>query len=197
MDESRFRQLKKAEEMYKTWNEKINVISRKDIDQIETHHFLHSLAIARVISFKAGTKIMDIGTGGGFPGIPLAIIFPEAHFTLVDSIGKKIKVVNEIIAELKLPNVTAIHSRCEQIDQSFDYIVSRAVAPLDKLWHWTSSKVRQKGFNDLPNGLICLKGGDLSEEISKINRPVNDIEISSFFNLPFFSEKKILFVPVK
>lgn len=189
--------LNRACELYKEWNERINVVSRKDIDHIETHHILHSMVIAKIIQFKPGTKILDIGTGGGFPGLPLAILFPETEFLLVDSIRKKLKVVEEIAQELKVTNVATIHDRAEKIEGKFDFVLSRAVAPLKTLLLWSKNKFASQHYNDLPNGMICLKGGDLENEITEANKPVNEIEIASFFEEPYFQEKKILFIPQK
>lgn len=186
------------ESLYKEWNEKINVISRKDIDQLYIRHVLHSLAIVPVCEFLPGMRILDMGCGGGFPGIPLAIFYPDVHFTLVDSIGKKIKVVQEIATAIGLQNIKAIHARVEDIpDKDFDFAVSRAVAPLKDLWQWAKPKVKKGKTTDLANGLICLKGGDLSEEIaaSGVNPSMWDIE--DFFNEDLFKEKCVVWVPKK
>ena len=179
--------------LYSEWNEKINVISRKDINSLYLKHILHSLSIAAVINFNPGTKIIDIGTGGGFPGIPLAIFFPEVQFHLTDSIGKKLKVVEGIVNALELSNVTWQHTRAEEIkNRKFDFAVSRAVAPLSDLWKW-SKPLLQKGMRqDLPNGLICLKGGDLAKEISESTLRPNQIGIHRIFKEEFFNEKYIL-----
>jgi len=183
----------RLEELYRYWNERINVISRKDIDHLFVHHILHSLSIAKFISFKDGTKVIDVGTGGGFPGIPLAIFFPGTEFLLVDSIGKKINVVNEIITSLSLTNVTAVKSRAEDMKMKSDFIVSRAVAPINDLYNWTKHLIRPGGQNAVKNGWIFLKGGDLSNEIQGITKTFIEIEISTFFKEKFFETKKIIY----
>lgn len=192
-------QLQQLEALYKHWNEQINVISRKDIDSLYERHVLHSLAIAAVCSFDAGTEVVDIGTGGGFPGIPLAILFPEVNFLLSDSIGKKIKVVSEVAAAIGLENVTAVHSRVEEIrGRTFDYAVSRAVAPLGELWKWVSPSLRRgQKSEELPNGLICLKGGDLQREItdSGLKKIVQAWEVDNIFPEESFKDKYVIYVP--
>lgn len=186
--------------LYQEWNEKINVISRKDMESLYEKHVLHSLSIAAVFEFPAGAKVIDLGTGGGFPGIPLAIFFPEVQFHLVDSIGKKIKVVEAVKEGLQLDNVTTQHTRAEDIkNRQFDIMVSRAVAPLKDLWNWGKPLLR-KSKNVKPgelqaNGLICLKGGDLTKEIAESTCRPELIEINSLFPLPFFDEKFIVHVP--
>ncbi len=183
--------------LYSEWNAKINVISRKDIENLYVNHVLHSLAIAKVISFKGGTKVLDVGTGGGFPGIPLAILFPEVHFHLIDSIGKKITVVTEVAKALQLKNVEATKSRAEEIrNRKYDFVVSRAVTTLKELHFWTKHLVKRDGFNDLPNGMLFLKGGDLKEEIKELNLPFQEVELSSFFKEEFFETKKVIYLPV-
>lgn len=181
--------------VYTEWNEKINVISRKDIDHFYEHHVLHSLAIAAIAEWKPGTKVIDIGTGGGFPGIPLAIFFPEVQFHLTDSIGKKLKVVDAVVEALQLKNVTTQHTRSEAIrDRKFDYAVSRAVAPLKELWSWGKPLIK-KGQNCLlANGLICLKGGDLAQEIFESGVRPRMMPISELFKEPYFQEKYIVHV---
>ena len=193
-------QFRMLEGLYKEWNEKINVISRKDIDALYEKHVLHSLSIAALCSFKDGAQVVDIGTGGGFPGIPLAIFFPKVNFLLSDSIGKKIKVVQEVAAAIGLKNVTAVHTRVEEIkSRTFDFAVSRAVAPLGELWKWIQPLLR-KGHKseELPNGLICLKGGDLHQEIkeSGLSAKVQAWDVQSIFPEPLFAEKNVIYVPV-
>ena len=183
--------------LYKDWNEKINVISRKDIDALYEKHVLHSLAIAAMCHFNDGAQIVDIGTGGGFPGIPLAIFFPEVEFLLVDSIGKKIKVVNEVATAIGLKNVTAVQARVEEIKgRTFDYAVSRAVAPLGDLWRWVQPALRKgRKSEDLPNGLICLKGGNLVTEIKESGLKPQAWDVKDIFPEPFFEEKYLIYVP--
>lgn len=183
-------------ELYADWNQKINVISRKDMEQLYEKHVLHSLAIAAVCNFKPGARILDIGTGGGFPGIPLAIFFPEAKFLLADSIGKKIKVVEAVAESLGLKNVTAVHTRVEALKgQKFDFVVSRAVAPLKDLWFWARPLLSVgKQSEELGNGLICLKGGDLHMEISESDTRPRMTAVNTIFPEPYFEEKYLLYV---
>lgn len=182
--------------LYTLWNEQINVISRKDIDQLYVRHVLHSLGIAKVQSFKDGSKILDIGTGGGFPGIPLAILFPNCQFTLVDSIGKKIKVVQEVAAALGLKNVTAHHMRAEKVKGEFDFIVSRAVTRMEDFTKWTNGKIAKTQNHELKNGILYLKGGDLTEELSGF--PSSTLfDLTNFFDDPFFETKKVVHLPRK
>ncbi len=192
-------QFAQLETLYKEWNEKINVISRKDIDSLYEKHVLHSLSIAVICPFDKGAEILDIGTGGGFPGIPLAIFFPEVQFLLVDSIGKKIKIVQEVANTIGLKNVTAIHSRAEDIKgRTFDFAVSRAVAPLADLWRWGNPLIKRgQKSAELPNGLICLKGGDLNKEImeSGLKKIVQAWEVNSIFPEQAFAEKYLIYVP--
>ena len=193
-------QFRQLEGLYKEWNEKINVISRKDIDSLYEKHVLHSLAIAAICSFDDGAEIVDIGTGGGFPGIPLAIFFPKVNFLLVDSIGKKIKVVQEVADAIGLKNVTTLHGRVEEIKgRTFDYAVSRAVAPLGDLWKWISPAIRPDQKSDeLPNGLICLKGGDLTKEINEsgLKKIVQAWNVHDIFPEPAFEDKYVIYVPL-
>lgn len=188
------RQFEALMPIYSEWNSKINLISRKDFEHFYQKHVLHSLAIAKVIDFKAGTDILDLGTGGGFPGIPLAILFPNVHFTLVDSIGKKIKVVQDVVDQLNLKNVTAINIRGEQLNSSFDFIISRAVTDLPTFLGWVSYKIRKKGINDLKNGILYLKGGDLAEELAQTNKKSKLFSVSNFFDDPFFETKYVVYI---
>ena len=180
--------------LYEDWNAKINVISRKDIGNLTQHHLLHSLSIAKYISFTPGTRIMDVGTGGGFPGIPLAIFFPDVHFLLLDSIGKKIKVAEAVAKEIGLSNVEVIHARVEEEKRKFHFIVSRAVMPLPDLVRVTRKNIAADQLNAIPNGLICLKGGDLTAEIQPFRRMADEIELSAYFPEPFFHTKKLVYV---
>jgi 16S rRNA (guanine527-N7)-methyltransferase len=192
------RQLALLEGTYHEWNAKINVISRKDIDALYEKHVLHSLAIAAWIDFAPGLEVIDIGTGGGFPGIPLAIYFPEVRFHLVDSVGKKLKVVEAVSEALDLKNVTTFHGRVEEIrNRKFDFAVSRAVAPLKDLWTWAKPLLRpERKMEAFKNGLICLKGGDLTQEIAESRLRPHIREITSLFPEPYFEEKYILYVPI-
>lgn len=182
--------------LYAEWNEKINVVSRKDIDNLMLHHVLHSLAIAKFIGFKDGTEVLDVGTGGGFPGIPLAILFPNCQFTLIDSIGKKIKVVNGVAESLGLTNVVAIHGRAEDLEQDFEFIVSRAVTRLTPFYYWVHKKVSPNHFHTMRNGLICLKGGDLEEELAEFGKKHKLHELYEVFEEEFFETKKLVYVPM-
>ena len=183
-------------ELYQEWNQKINVISRKDIDNLYIHHILHSLAIAKYIEFKAGSKIMDLGTGGGFPGIPLAIMFPEVHFTLIDGTRKKIAVCQEIIQALELSNATAIQKRAEEHKAKYDFVVTRAVATMDKLQAWTNRLIGPKQKNAIPNGLIALKGGKIKQELTLLakNEYTEVISIKDYFAEPFFADKYVVYL---
>lgn len=180
-------------DLYAEWNEKINVISRKDIENIYEKHILHALAIAKFQNLS-GKKILDIGTGGGFPGIPLAILFPDAHFTLVDSIGKKIKVVKAVAESLGLENVEAYHQRAEKTKGKFDFVVSRAVTRMKSFLHWVNQKIQSDKPED-NSGVIALKGGDLDDEMAEIKRMYQEVLISEYFSEPFFDTKKIIFIP--
>ncbi len=180
--------------LYEHWNSQINVISRKDIDQLYERHVLHSLGIARIINFLPGEKVLDVGTGGGFPGIPLAIMFPDTDFYLVDSIGKKIKVVKEVANALGLKNVRAYHNRAEEIDEKFDFIVSRAVTRLNEFYPWIKNKFGKDSKNSLPNGILYLKGGDLVEEIAESRLAVKRYELKNYFPGEFFETKQVLYI---
>jgi len=186
----------KLESLYQDWNLKINVVSRKDIDELYLRHVLHALAIAKVITFKEETKIIDVGTGGGFPGIPLAILFPECDFHLVDSIAKKLKVVNEVVAGLGLENVKTTHSRVEDIKGTYDFVISRAVAAMPTFVHWIKGKVSKQQNNALKNGILYLKGGDLTEEL-KDYKTATIYNISDFYSEDFYETKKIVHLPIK
>lgn len=196
LSEIQLKQFSMLEDLYIDWNAQINVISRKDIEALYVKHVLHSLGIAKVQPFLPGSKILDVGTGGGFPGIPLAIMFPETQFVLVDSIGKKIKVVEAVAEALGLQNVTAIHARAEKVQGEFDFIVSRAVTKMDDFVKWVRKKIRRKNNHQLKNGVLYLKGGDLSEELQ--NFPSAKLyDLTDYFNDPFFETKKVVHVPIK
>lgn len=182
-------------ELYADWNSKINVISRKDMDNFIEHHVLHSLAIAKVMQFNSMADIMDVGTGGGFPGIPLAIMFPDANFYLVDSIGKKIKVVKDVAEQLQLNNVTAEQIRAEQVKGDFDFIVSRAVTDLSQFVGWVRGKVSRSQYHKMHNGILYLKGGDLEAELAPFRKKVTLFEIADFFEEPYFETKKVIYLP--
>jgi 16S rRNA (guanine527-N7)-methyltransferase len=189
-------QFSKLYDLYSDWNSKINVVSRKDIDELYLRHVLHSLGIAKVIQFKDGTSIMDVGTGGGFPGIPLAILYPECKFHLVDSINKKLKVVDAVTEELGLTNVKTSHKRAEEINETFDFIVSRAVTAMPSFVGWVKNKVSKKSKNDLKNGILYLKGGDLTEELQ--NYPKATLyNLTDYFEEDFFDTKKVAHLPLK
>lgn len=190
------KQLDALGELYTDWNAKINVISRKDIDHLYEHHILHSLSIARFIHFTDETHVMDVGTGGGFPGIPLAILYPEVKFHLVDSIGKKIKVAQSVADAIELKNVTTKHCRIEEEKATFDFVVSRAVMTLPELAKLVRKNIGQKQRNALPNGLICLKGGDLQKEINPFGKNVISTMLSEYFDEPFFETKKVIYIPL-
>ncbi|MEH6620472.1 16S rRNA (guanine(527)-N(7))-methyltransferase RsmG [Maribacter arcticus] len=196
LSENQKEQFEKLEELYKDWNQKINVVSRKDIDELYLRHVLHSLGIAKFISFNDGSKILDVGTGGGFPGIPLAILFPEVHFTLVDSIGKKIKVVDEVIEGLQLSNVKTINARVEEIPGQFDFIVSRAVAAMPTFVHWVKGKIKKESVHSIRNGILYLKGGDLLDEL-KDYKTAEVYQLTDFFKEDFFETKKMVYLPLK
>ncbi|MDC3390068.1 16S rRNA (guanine(527)-N(7))-methyltransferase RsmG [Flavobacteriales bacterium] len=192
LSDTQINQYKDLENLYNKWNSKINVISRKNLSELYLNHVLHSLSIAKFISFKKGTSILDIGTGGGFPGIPLAILFPEVNFLLVDSIGKKIKVVNRICESIKLKNVLTRHIRAEEIDSKFDFIVSRAVTNMMDFKMISKGKIKNNHINEIKNGIISLKGGDLSKEMKNISH--ESYNISNYFSEDFFKTKKIIYI---
>jgi 16S rRNA (guanine527-N7)-methyltransferase len=196
ISEQQKEQFKKLESLYQDWNLKINVVSRKDIDELYLRHVLHSLGIAKLISFKDGSKVLDVGTGGGFPGIPLAIMFPNCSFHLVDSIAKKLKVVNEVVDGLGLTNVNTTHDRVENINDNYDFIVSRAVAAMPTFVHWTKGKILKKNNHLLKNGIIYLKGGDLNEEL-KDYKTATVYNLADYFNEDFFETKKAVHLPLK
>lgn len=189
-------QFSKLQELYQDWNLKINVVSRKDIEELYVRHVLHSLGIAKVIQFKSGSNVMDVGTGGGFPGIPLAILFPETQFHLVDSIGKKIKVVNNVAEGLGLENVKTTHGRVEEVKDTYDFIVSRAVAQMETFVRWTRGRIAKKQQHELKNGILYLKGGDLSEEL-KIFTTATIYNLSNYFDEDFYETKKVVHLGLK
>ena len=191
-----FDKFEALEHLYKDWNAQINVVSRKDIDELYIRHVLQSLGIARVQPFKPGSDVLDVGTGGGFPGIPLAILFPETDFHLVDAIGKKIKVVNAVSEALGLENVTATHERAEKIKKEFDFVVSRAVTRMPDFVKWVKGKIKKDSVHELRNGILYLKGGDLSEELS-VYQNATLFELSDYFSEPFFETKKVVHLPLK
>ena len=196
LTETQLRQFEQLETLYKDWNLKINVVSRKDIDELYLRHVLHSLGIAKVMSFLPDAKVLDVGTGGGFPGIPLAILYPETQFHLVDSIAKKLKVVNEVVDGLGLTNVKTTHDRVENIDDQFDFIVSRAVAAMPTFVHWVKGKIAKEQKHDLKNGILYLKGGDLTEEL-EVYKTATIYKLSDYFKEDFFETKKVVHLPLK
>ena len=190
-------QFAQLEELYRFWNAQINVISRKDIDALYERHVLHSLGIAKVIQFRPGTTILDVGTGGGFPGIPLAILFPQAHFHLIDSIGKKIKVVQEVSDALQLPNVMAEKARAEYVERAnYEFVLSRAVTRLAPFMDWVRHGISPNSFHELKNGVFCLKGGDLTDEIKEYKRRVKVFDLAEYFQEDFFETKKVVYIPL-
>lgn len=196
LSEKQIQQFQKLQPLYEEWNSKINVISRKDMEGLYLKHVLHSLSIAKVIKFKPETSILDVGTGGGFPGIPLAILFPECHFHLVDSIGKKITVVQQVAESLGLTNVKAEQIRAEQLQEKYDFILSRAVTRVAPLYQWVKNKVKKEYFNTKKNGLLLLKGGDLEEELKESKLKYKIFALSDFFEEEFFDTKVIVYVPL-
>jgi len=196
LSEHQIEQFSKLQELYQDWNLKINVVSRKDIDELYLRHVLHSLGIAKVVQFKPNTKVLDVGTGGGFPGIPLAILFPETQFHLVDSIGKKIKVVNDVSEGLGLQNIKTTHGRVEEIKGTYDFIVSRAVAQMETFVFWTKGKINKKQQHPIKNGILYLKGGDLSDELKKYTS-ATIYNLPDYFAEDFFETKKVVHLPMK
>lgn len=192
LTEKQIEQFTKLEELYGEWNEKINVISRKDMESLYEKHILHSLGIAKIMEFAPKTKVLDIGTGGGFPGIPLAILFPETHFTLIDSIGKKISVVNAVAEGIGLTNVTAIHGRAEKVKEKFHFVVSRAVTQMPEFLRWLKGKFEKEQFNPKHNGILYLKGGDLAEELAGLRCEL--FKLSNYFEEEFFDTKKVVYL---
>ncbi len=194
LTELQIERFSRLEELYTLWNNQINVISRKDTENFYERHVLHSLGIAKIMDFKDSSEILDIGTGGGFPGIPLAILFPNCQFTLVDSIGKKIKVVNEVAIALDLKNVQGIHARAENINKKFDFIVSRAVTAMPAFLTWVDKKFKKENINEFPNGILYLKGGDLIEEMSTVKKHYRFHDLNKIFDEEFFATKKVVYV---
>ena len=195
LTEKQMQQFGQLQELYCFWNSQINVVSRQDIENLYEKHVLHSLGIAKVMKFKSGTEILDVGTGGGFPGIPLAILFPDSQFHLVDSIGKKIKVVTEVSQAIGLKNLTSQHERAENVANDYDFIVSRAVTRLKPFYGWIKDKVTKNQFNDLRNGILYLKGGDLSEELEEFGGKYEQYNLADYFIEDFFETKKVVHVP--
>ena len=195
LTEKQIEQFDRLQELYEDWNSKINVISRKDMDQSYVHHVLHSLGISKVMAFQPGTKILDIGTGGGFPGIPLAILFPDTHFHLVDSIGKKITVVKEVAKALKLGNVEAQQARAESLVRKYDFVISRAVTRMINFYPWVKGKIKREDFNEFQNGILYLKGGDVDEEMEELDKSYVTYHLSDYFKEDFFETKKVVYMP--
>lgn len=196
LTDTQINQFKMLEDLYKDWNSKINVVSRKDIDELYLRHVLHSLGIAKVMRFTDGSSILDVGTGGGFPGVPLAIMFPNCKFHLVDSINKKLKVINAVAESIGLDNVKTTHSRVEAIDETYDFIVSRAVTAMPEFTKWVKGKIAKKQQNEFKNGILYLKGGDLTEELQQYTN-VKAYLLSDYFEEDFFETKKVIYLPLK
>lgn len=189
-----YEQLNSLLPLYRSWNQKINVVSRKDIDNLMLHHVVHSLCLAKIVQFRADSSILDVGTGGGFPGIPLAIVFPEANFTLLDSVGKKLKVVKAVSESIGLRNVTIENQRVEKYNKMFDFVVSRAVTKLPVFYSWVKSKIKAHSFNDLRNGIFYWKGGDFEDELNSIKHNYKVFTISNYFDEEFFKTKKLVYI---
>ena len=196
LDQMQQKQFEELHSLYSFWNERINVISRKDIDNLYINHVLHSLGIAKVLQFGQSADVLDVGTGGGFPGIPLAILFPNTHYHLVDSIGKKITVVQNVASALMLKNVTAEQIRAEQVKDSYDFIVSRAVTRLKEFYGWINRKTKKESTHPMQNGILYLKGGDLDEELAELRKPYTIFHLSNYFKEDFFETKKVVYVPI-
>ncbi len=196
LTEKQKQQFAQLGDLYKDWNEKINVISRKDVENLYTNHILHSLGIAKVMAFQPGASVLDVGTGGGFPGIPLAILFPQTQFHLVDSIGKKITVVNEVAKGVGLTNVKGEQIRAEQIKKKYDFIVSRAVTRMKEFYGWVNNKVKEDSIHTLDNGILYLKGGDLDEEMDELKSPYSLYNLPDYFREEFFETKKVVYMPI-
>lgn len=190
-------QLGKLKALYTEWNAAINVISRKDMDAFDERHVLHSLALVKAMKFAPGSDVLDVGTGGGFPGIPLAIVYPEVNFVLCDSIGKKMKVVRAVVQALGLTNVTVHHGRAEEIKGRFDFVVSRAVTRMNRFIPWVQGKIKKQSINPWPNGILALKGGDLSEELAEVGYPTERLPISEWLDQPFFETKQVVYVKLQ
>lgn len=190
-------QLGKLKALYTEWNAAINVISRKDMDAFDERHVLHSLALVKAMKFAPGSDVLDVGTGGGFPGIPLAIVYPEVNFVLCDSIGKKMKVVRAVVQALGLTNVTVHHGRAEDIKGQFDFVVSRAVTRMNRFIPWVQGKIKKQSINPWPNGILALKGGDLSEELGEVDFPTERLPISEWLDQPFFETKQVVYVKLQ
>lgn len=195
LSDSQRTQYEKLGDLYREWNDKINVISRKDIENLYPNHILHSLGIAKVCTFQAGAQVLDVGTGGGFPGVPLAIFFPDVQFHLVDSIGKKIKVVEEVCKGAGITNVKATHARAEDIKGQYDYVVSRAVTRINEFYGWVDKKMKRGQQGSLANGMLCLKGGDLLDEMAELGKRYQEFNLSDYFAEEFFQTKKVIHVP--